>query len=127
MDSENSLMKQNQCEYGDGRGKVVDDGYNGYSEESLLNWVDNALKLVTQETEGLSSPGKIQGGSVVAEKVEGQKKENQLIVEQRQPPPKEKLPIHFFTTHFKHRLRWTPLLHARFVEALNELGGPDSQ
>lgn len=121
------LMKQNQCEYGSSRGKVVVDGYNWSPEESLLNWVDNALKLVTQEIEGPPSPGKIHGGSVVAEKVEGQRKAKQVIIEQQQPPPKEKLPVHLFTTHFKHRLRWTPILHARFVEALNELGGPDSQ
>lgn len=31
------------------------------------------------------------------------------------------------STDAKPRLKWTPDLHDRFVEAVNQLGGPDSE
>ena len=31
------------------------------------------------------------------------------------------------STDAKPRLKWTPDLHGRFVEAVNQLGGPDSK
>ncbi|KAL6975526.1 hypothetical protein U1Q18_024322, partial [Sarracenia purpurea var. burkii] len=40
------------------------------------------------------------------------------------PPPPPAHPLICMTNDIKPRLRWTPELHACFVDAVNQLGGP---
>ncbi|KAJ0052671.1 hypothetical protein Pint_01780 [Pistacia integerrima] len=70
--------------------------------------------LASQEIQGPLTPAQSHGSSHVVEK-------------EKQNPPKDKTSILLYTTHIKPRLRWTPKLHARFTDAIVELGGAASQ
>jgi hypothetical protein len=69
------------------------------------------------------------GGVVVEKKKEENNKEGLEQQAPSPPPPPQQLHNHLrisFTSDLKPRLRWTRDLHSCFVNAVKELGGPQS-
>ncbi|OMO89534.1 hypothetical protein COLO4_19710 [Corchorus olitorius] len=102
------IVGQGACDVNVGLNDQVDN-----PEHQLQSGENNSL-LALQEIQGPSTPVKTNGEHGAAGGNE--------VVEIVKEKPKLML-----TNDFKPRVRWTHELHACFVDAVNQLGGPHSQ